>query len=277
MYMDPEKNSNAATVEAKMSKRLITIAGMLGSNGFRPKTVADVGCDHGYISIYLVQNNIASSALAMDVRKGPLSGARANIHGYGLDDKITTRLSDGLKAIDKDEADGLVIAGMGGKLMIRLLEEGKPLELGIRQAVLQPQSELSEFRQYLRDKNYQILEERIIFEDGKYYFPMKVSFLPQGFTDNSSTWDKEQNVLMIVTERFTGELSLSEDEALSICNRFGEYNIYNKDPLLKSFCEHGKKVTASILDNLKNSGHSERFMEVQKEFEELEKVLQYLK
>ncbi len=273
--MDTEKNSNAAAVEAKMSKRLITIAGMLGSNGFRPKTVADVGCDHGYISIYLVQNNIASSALAMDVRKGPLSGARANIHGYGLDDKITTRLSDGLKAIDKDEADGLVIAGMGGKLMIRLLEEGKPLELGIRQAVLQPQSEIAEFRQYLRDKNFQILEEKIVFEDGKYYFPMKVSFLPAE-PDNSLLPKSGPSILQLVTERFTGEFSVSSDEAHDICNRFGEYNIFNKDPLLKNFCEHGKKVMMPILDNLKNSGHSERFMEVQKEFEELEKVLQYL-
>lgn len=275
MSMDTENRCATAAVEAKMSKRLVTIADMLGSDGFLPGAVADVGCDHGYISIYLVQKGIASSAIAMDVRKGPLSGADANIRGYGLEKEITTRLSDGLKELKKGEAEGLVIAGMGGKLMIRLLEEGDPLDLGIRCAVLQPQSELSEFRQYLRDKNFRILKEKIVFEDGKYYFPMKVRFLPSE-ANSSSAQDAEINVLDLVMERFTGEFSLSEDMALSICNRFGEYNIYNKDPLLKSFCEHGINVSGSILETLKKSGHTERFLEVQKEYEELNMVLQYL-
>lgn len=275
MSMDIEKKNISETIETKMSKRLITIAMMLSSNGFKPRTVADVGCDHGYISIYLVQKDIASYAIAMDVRKGPLSGAEANIQRLGLESRITTRLSDGLKELKKGEAEGLVIAGMGGKLMIRLLEEGNPLSLGIRQAVLQPQSEIAEFRQYLRDKNFQILEEKIVFEDGKYYFPMKVSFFPveQG---NSLLPKSGPSILQLVTERFTGELSVSSDEAHDICNRFGEYNIFNKDPLLKNFCEHGKKVMMPILDNLKDSGHNKRFTEVKKEYDELEKVLQYL-
>ena len=275
MSMDIEKKNISETIETKMSKRLITIAGMLGSNGFKPRTVADVGCDHGYISIYLVQKDIAAYAIAMDVRKGPLSGAEANIQRVGLESRITTRLSDGLKELNKGEAEGLVSAGMGGKLMIRLLEEGNPLGLGIRQAVLQPQSEIAEFRQYLRDKNFQILEEKIVFEDGKYYFPMKVSFFPAE-QDNSLLPKSGPSIIQLVTERFTGEFSVSSDEAHDICNRFGEYNIFNKDPLLKNFCEHGKKVMMPILDSLKDSGHNKRFTEVKKEYDELEKVLQYL-
>ena len=275
MSMDIEKKNISETIETKMSKRLITIAKMLGSKGFKPRTVADVGCDHGYISIYLVQKDIASYAIAMDVRKGPLSGAEANIQRLGLESRIITRLSDGLKELKKGEAEGLVIAGMGGKLMIRLLEEGNPHSLGIRQAVLQPQSEIAEFRQYLRDKNFQILEEKIVFEDGKYYFPMKVSFFPVEH-GNSLLPKSEPSILQLVTERFTGKFSVSADEAHDICNRFGEYNIFNKDPLLKNFCEHGKKVMMPILDNLKDSGHNKRFTEVKKEYDELEKVLQYL-
>ena len=255
MSMDIEKKNISETIETKMSKRLITIAKMLGSNGFKPRTVADVGCDHGYISIYLVQKDIASYAIAMDVRKGPLSGAEANIQRLGLESRIITRLSDGLKELKKGEAEGLVIAGM--------------------QAVLQPQSEIAEFRQYLRDKNFQILEEKIVFEDGKYYFPMKVSFFPVEH-GNSLLPKSEPSILQLVTERFTGKFSVSADEAHDICNRFGEYNIFNKDPLLKNFCEHGKKVMMPILDNLKDSGHNKRFTEVKKEYDELEKVLQYL-
>ena len=258
-------NNEVIPVVSRMSERLITVASMLGTDGFRPASVADVGCDHGYISIYLVQSGIAASAIAMDVRKGPLSGAEANIKGYGLQSAITTRLSDGLKELKEGEADGLVIAGMGGKLMARILEDGNPVELGIKKAVLQPQSELSEFRQYLRYKGYGILEEKMVFEEGKYYFPMKVSFE-----------DDTNKVLDLVVKELADKTSCDRETALSICNRFGEHNIYNKDPLLKSFCEHGIKVTGSILKSLDKSGHEERFAEVQNEYNELEKVLLYL-
>ncbi len=266
MSMETDNTNNGGIpVESRMSERLITVAGMLGSDGFRPESAADVGCDHGYISIYLVQSGIASSAIAMDVRKGPLSGAKANIEGYGLEDRITTRLSDGLKELKEGEAQGLVIAGMGGKLMARILEDGNPVKLGIKKAVLQPQSELSEFRQYLRDKDYSILEEKIVFEDGKYYFPMKVSFVSDGGT-----------ALDIAVKELAQKASCDSKTALSICNRFGEHNILNKDPLLKCFCEHGIKVTGSILKSLDKSSHEERFTEVQNEYNELEKVLLYL-
>ena len=101
MQMKTNMN-NSPAVASRMSMRLVTIADMLGADGFRPKAVADVGCDHGYISIYLVQSGIADSAIAMDVRKGPLSGAAGNISEYGLDGSIVTRLSDGLKELNKD-------------------------------------------------------------------------------------------------------------------------------------------------------------------------------
>ena len=104
-----------------MSQRLITVADMLKSDGEALKA-ADVGCDHGYVSIYLVQRGIAKSVIAMDVRKGPLSAAGANISEYGLEDLISTRLSDGVKELEKGEANAIVIAGMGGKLMERLIE-----------------------------------------------------------------------------------------------------------------------------------------------------------
>ncbi len=284
--MSMDKDLNRPLVSDRMSERLITIAEMLGGSRNNPEgaelvpagkglRVADVGCDHGYISIYLVQSGIAASAIAMDVRKGPLSGAKANIEGYGLEKAITTRLSDGLKELSKGEADSLVIAGMGGKLMMRILEDGDPESLGIRLSVLQPQSELSDFRQYLREKGYRILEEKIVFEDGKYYFPMKVGLLPKNETLDD-TGAGSSDVIESVIDELIAKTGCDKEIALRICNRFGEYNIYNKDPLLKKFCEHGIKVTGSILKSLDKSGHKERFEEVQSEYDELEKVLQYL-
>ena len=145
-------------VENRMSKRLVTICEMLRGagdiafdhskeeQGKQMLRTADVGCDHGYISIYLVQNEISESAIAMDVRNGPLSGAADNINEYGLSDRIETRLSDGLKELKEGEVNSVVIAGMGGDLMKRLLEDADLSALGIKAGVLQPQSELDLFR-----------------------------------------------------------------------------------------------------------------------------------
>ena len=104
--------------------RLRAIAGMV-TKGNR---LADVGCDHGYLSIWLVSEKTVPSAIAMDVRPGPLSRARENITRYGLEDYIETRLSDGLAKLEPGEGDTLVIAGMGGPLIVReemIKEDGK--------------------------------------------------------------------------------------------------------------------------------------------------------
>ena len=94
----------------QLSLRLSAIAEMV-TEGNR---LVDVGCDHGYLPVYLIFEKKIPQAIAADVGKGPLSRAREHIHQYGLDNYIETRLSDGLKEIGKEEGDTLVIAGMGG-------------------------------------------------------------------------------------------------------------------------------------------------------------------
>ena len=266
-----DNKDNNISVSARMSHRLIELAEMLkNSDGKANKTVADVGCDHGYVSIYLVQSGIADRAIAMDVRKGPLSGAESNISDYGLSDSIETRLSDGLAALSPEEADSLVIAGMGGKLMVRILEDGDPVRLGIRQAVLQPQSDLDEFRSYLRSKGYTILDEKVVLDEGKYYFPMKVSFTGERPTDRLG---REHDYLFEATALLTDKTGCSMETATNICNRFGECNILKKDELLRDFCRHGAEVTRSILTELEGSSHSGRIEALNKELAETESVL----
>ena len=97
----------------QLSLRLSAIADLV-TEGNR---LVDVGCDHGYLPVYLIFEKKIPQAIAADVGKGPLSRAREHIHQYGLDNYIETRLSDGLKEIGKEEGDTLVIAGMGGPLM----------------------------------------------------------------------------------------------------------------------------------------------------------------
>lgn len=149
----------------ELSKRLSAIAAMV-DHGAR---FADIGTDHGYLPIYLTEQGICPSSIAMDVKDGPLSRARTHVQEAGLERRITLRKSDGFEALKPGEADTAVIAGMGGLLMIRLLENGKETVRGMRQLLLSPQSEIGQVRRYLLEHGYRISREQMILEDGKYY------------------------------------------------------------------------------------------------------------
>ena len=125
-----------------LSERLRAVASMVAP-GVR---VCDVGCDHGFVSIWLVECRISPCVLAMDVREGPLGAARKHVTERGLQSRIETRLSDGLHNYKIGEADSLICAGMGGRLMMRILGEEKAKTDSFRELILQPQSELMEFR-----------------------------------------------------------------------------------------------------------------------------------
>lgn len=143
------------------------------------KSIADIGCDHGYVAMELVRSNICRHVIAMDINRGPLERARHNIMDYDMQDYIETRISDGLSQLQEGEADGIICAGMGGKLIISILERGKRLVGEMKQVILQPQSELSEVRGYLRENGFLIEKEDILCEDGKYYPMMRA--LPGAF------------------------------------------------------------------------------------------------
>lgn len=145
--------------------------------------ITDVGCDHGFVSVYLVQKGISPRVIAMDVRSGPLERAREHIREYGLQDRIETRLSDGLHSLKTGEANGMICAGMGGPLMEKILTEGREQAHGFDELILQPQSEIPHFRTFLMDEGYLLLDENIIYEEGKYYFMMKVRWLGEKTDD----------------------------------------------------------------------------------------------
>ena len=147
----------------RLSKRLQAVADFVPP-GCRP---VDVGTDHAYLPIYLVQVGKADEALAADVREGPLERAKAHIARAGLEDHVHTRLSDGLSAISPQDGDVLILAGMGGMLTIRILRGGDIS--GFRMLVLAPQSDLASLREALREMNLRIAKETLVQEDGKYY------------------------------------------------------------------------------------------------------------
>ena len=154
----------------QLSKRLRAVAKMVTPTA----AIADIGCDHGYIPIYLVKGGIVSHALAMDINYGPLECAKENIAAYNYENKIETRLSDGLVALGQGEVQGIVIAGMGGNLIIKILSEGKAIIANVAEMILQPQSEIAEVRKFLQANDYYIVAENMVCEDDKYYPMMKV-------------------------------------------------------------------------------------------------------
>lgn len=156
-----------------LSDRMEAVVSMVSSQSF---AVADVGCDHAYVSIALVRRKIASRVIAMDVRKGPLAIACDNVRTAGLEKEIDLRLGDGLERLMPGEVDTVIIAGMGGLLMKSILERGRHiLDIDVKRPVLilQPQSDLPEVRIFLYHCAYHIVREKMLLEDGKYYTVMR--------------------------------------------------------------------------------------------------------
>ena len=231
-------------ISTQLSKRLMAIAGMV-TEGNR---LADVGCDHGYLSIYLVSEKKVPSAIAMDVRPGPLSRARENIIRYGLEDYIETRLSDGLMKLEPGEGDTLVIAGMGGPLMERILNDGAKVREGFQELILQPQSDLPHFRHFLAEIGWEIVSEEMIKEDGKFYPMMKA-----------------------VRNKSGEKISYTEEEAW-----FGPLLLKGCHPVLKEYLLREASIREKILAGLSNApseSAKERLAEVKEEMELIKSAL----
>ena len=207
----------------QLSLRLSAIADMV-TKGNR---LVDVGCDHGYLPVYLIQQKKIPSAVAMDVRKGPLSRAKEHIRQYGLEKYIQTRLSDGLSALEAGEGDTLVIAGMGGPLMERILTDGQSVRDSFSELILQPQSDIPHFRRFIKEIGWKIVEEEMILEDGKFYPMMKV--VPG---------EKEH---------------ICADTPYTLSEWFGSMLLERKHPVLKEYLERELRIRNEILDKLKKA------------------------
>lgn len=149
--------------------------------------VADVGCDHGYLGIYLLQNEIARSVLAADINQMPLETACRNSEKYGVREKMTFYRSDGLKTVPRD-FDTLVCAGMGADTMISILEQAPWLRCGDYRLILQCQSRLWELRRWLSASGFRIVRETLA-RDGKFIYPvMEIIYQPGEVLPPGQCW-----------------------------------------------------------------------------------------
>ena len=156
----------------ELSKRLMKIASYVNYC----EAIADIGTDHGYIPIYLVKNNKCNSAIASDINKGPIEKASTNIRFEGLSEKIKCLLGGGLKPLKVGKVNGVIIAGMGGNLIRDIiLEDIEKVKL-YDFLILQPAQNPEVLREFLYNNNFEILNEDLILDDGKFYELFKVKY-----------------------------------------------------------------------------------------------------
>lgn len=148
----------------KLSNRLSTAASYVRSGAF----VADIGTDHAYLPIQLVLSGKAIGAVASDINVGPINKAQENIEKYGLTDKIHTNISDGLDGIDKYSPTDILICGMGGELISKILNSSQYIKNENIRLILQPMTSVYELRKYLSN-GFSTIAESVVCEDDKIY------------------------------------------------------------------------------------------------------------
>ena len=222
-------------MKIELSERMQAVAALV------PKghVAADIGCDHGFVSIDLVQRSICPHVYAADIRKGPLDRAKEHIAACGLQDKITAVLSDGLKEVPVygSGADGFIAAGMGGKLIVSILTTQ------LSWCVLSPQSEIWLVRQALTELRFFIIEENMVLEEGKYY-PMMLAVRA------GADWDVELENAQRKKHQLAEKL-LQSGLTEEMCRFAGEWlgwqlmDSYSE--VLFSFLEHTIKTDEALL------------------------------
>lgn len=131
--------------------------------------IADIGTNHAYLPCVGMLDNQLTYAIAADIGVGPLESAKATIKRYGLEAKIETRLGGGLSILAPSEVEGVVVAGMGGKLIVSILDADIPLTTSFKRLVLQPNIDANLVRAWLSNHSFTIIDEKIVLDEGKFY------------------------------------------------------------------------------------------------------------
>lgn len=272
----PELKAGSANIMAddtnkkniELSLRMQTVADMVQPGG----RVCDIGCDHAFVSIYLVANGIADHVIASDVRTGPCAIARENIARWGMDDRIDLRLGDGLDTVKPGETDSIIIAGMGGILITDILSAGKTVVDTAKQLVLQPQSELEHVRRYIHEQGWFITDEKMLVDAGKYYVVMSVDV-----GESSRNEEKTNDIAGIArseNDRFAHNSDLQE-----IYFKYGRRLLESHSAVLKDYLEDRRRSLVNIISGLehaKTDNARKRCLELRHEQECIERALELI-
>lgn len=258
----------------ELSKRLSAAASLVTPG----KRIVDIGTDHAYIPIYLMEKKKCLSAVAMDVNEGPLKRAKAHIQEAGLQTEIETRLSNGFEQLKPGEADCAVIAGMGGGLMMKILSAYPEVTLSLKEFVLQPQSEIAKVRAFLLEQGFAFVDEEMVQDDGKYYPMMKV--LPPDRMTSSKDPEGESAGQKKIYDG-TGQMAKHTAEGCGWTEteiRYGKFLLKKKHPVLKEFLQREYTIYQRILEEIADKDGEKieiRRQELERELSYIERGLAY--
>jgi len=214
----------------KLGSRLAALAAFV-PQGAR---VADIGTDHAYLPIELVQKNIAISAVAADVHIGPYQAAKDNIAGLGLNNKISVRFGDGLSVLSPGEVDTVVIAGMGGNTIIEILTSNFEVTCSLSRLILQPMVGTGTVRRWLSANKWRVIDEALVRDDGRLYeivvAEQGVSVLTEPIMYDIGTilWDNKPELLELHIENLIAQTErvLHEMAGSNTARQSSKYNEY---------------------------------------------------
>ena len=264
----------------KISKRLQMVTKMAAPGAF----AVDVGCDHGYTAITLVEEKKCAGAVASDVREGPLRAAAANISRAGLSGRIRTVLADGIPEnpenyLPADMPAFLVVTGMGGQLILRILREAGSGLLRFSEMILGPQSEIPMVRRELPALGFWIADEQMVEEDGKFYVLIKARRREPNSEKTASGLFSDPDVDRGELSEESGRGRAFETQpSEALCLAFGRPLLLRKDPVLAGFLRRRRGILLRIEDELLAGGQEEtgRMAEVREEKLLVEKAMAFV-
>ena len=202
----------------KISKRLLAAAELCRQGSF----IADVGTDHAYLPIYLANEGKIRGGVVSDINKGPIERATKNIGEWGLRNKLTPILCDGLTEIAEYDPEDIFILGMGGELIAEIIDKAEFVRKSGVRLILQPMTHSEILRKYLLDNGFEIVDEKLV---------------------------KEEKIYRIILAEYTGAtLTYNQIELL-----LGKKNIEKKEPLFYELLEHTERVLGARIEGKERS------------------------
>ena len=203
----------------ELSKRLGTIVGFIDKN----KKVADIGTDHGFVPNFIVNEEISDFVISSDISKNSLLKSVELTKEYKNEDKIINRIGPGLEVLSISEVDIAIIAGMGGLLISEIIKDSWDIAINLDKLILQPMQAKKELREFLVNNGFEIIDEKIVFEDRKYF--------------------------EIIVAKYTGK----NIEKENIFFEVPEIPYNRRDEIIYSYLENRIEYNKMLIDNLKKS------------------------
>jgi len=238
-------------MQIKLGPRLQAVASYVPVGA----VLGDIGTDHAYLPVYLLQQKIIRKAIGVEKHKGPYESALQNVRSYGLAEWIDIRFGDGLKPLQKAEVDTLTIAGMGGTTILEILAGNPPVLEAVTRLILQPQGAEAQVRLSLLDQGWKIVDECLVEEDKRIYNVLCFSRL-QGLS--RSCLEQKLDELAEEISHATGTSLnnvLNKDESLfaNLFWQFGPLILLKKDQRLKYLLNDAIGHKQKIIQELKRT------------------------